>query len=243
MQHITETLYVWNRAYACINPPLGKFCDRIFPFQWMILFYCVQTIPFIFALMSNKQQATYDHLFQYIESNIMSLQAASFMTDYELALRNVLSNRYPTACFYACWFHFTQAVKRHASQINGLMSFIGENCAAKKIYYKFMCLPLLPPNLIESEFRNLKMEAEAINRKRFKKFLFYYENQWILKVIEHTQLFFNHSSFLISYEFDFFSYGFDKSNFVWIFFIVKGRPHENFRIRKGHTNYCSTRSL
>lgn len=48
--------------------------------------------------------------------------------------------------------------------------------------YKFLCLPLLPANEIDAAFYRLKTEAENFDNRLFKRFLLYFESQWIKKV-------------------------------------------------------------
>lgn len=132
--------------------------------------------------MTRKTEECYRHILTYIEKNVFSLKSASFMTDFELSMRNAVKKNYPKSNHYTCWFHFCQAVKRHASKIDGLAVNIRANPEARKIYYKFMCIPLLPVHAIEDAFYELKAEALAFDSNFFHRFLFYYENQWIRKV-------------------------------------------------------------
>lgn len=73
--------------------------------------------------MSRKTELVYRKVFQYIDSNIITLKCNSFMTDYETAMRNVLKKVSPYAELFACWFHFAQACRRQASKND---NFIGK---------------------------------------------------------------------------------------------------------------------
>lgn len=110
------------------------------------------------------------------------LKCEWFMTDYEVAMRNALRTCFPESSFYACWFHFCQACKRHASQISRFVKKLRENESAMKIYYKFLCLPLLPADQIDRTFVNLKTEAQNCDSRLFKRFILHFETQWIEKV-------------------------------------------------------------
>lgn len=71
--------------------------------------------------MSNKSRLAYDHAFEYFENNVFKLfKAASFTTDYEIAMRAALMKINPAAKMVACHFHFAQACKRRAAQIDEL---------------------------------------------------------------------------------------------------------------------------
>lgn len=133
--------------------------------------------------MSKKSKNAYTHVFEYIEKNIFELSnAASFTTDYELAMRTAIAECNPTARMYACHFHFAQACKRRASQIDGFVHLVRTNKDVECIYYRLMCLPLLPAQYIADAFNALKAEARVIKKRALKQFVSYYERQWIIKV-------------------------------------------------------------
>lgn len=127
--------------------------------------------------MSRKSEEAYEHLFRYIDTEICSLNPTTFMTDYERAMRNALREVFPAAKLFTCWFHFCQAVKRHASQIPQFMACVRNNDDAAKLYHKFLCVPLLPAEEISETFNLLKVEAKAKLGTKFNVFLQYYERQ------------------------------------------------------------------
>lgn len=104
------------------------------------------------------------------------------MTDFEQAMRAALQKVYPQSTLYTCWFHFMQAVKRHAKQIPGFANAIQGDKLALEIYAKMLCLPLLPAVHINNVWKTIRAEALAFDKKRFRKFVTYYEQQWIKKV-------------------------------------------------------------
>lgn len=112
----------------------------------------------------------------------LRLDGKSFMTDYERAMRSALGKVYPQATLFTCWFHFTQAVKRHAKQIPGFAKAIKDDQVAMEIYGKMLCLPLLPAQHINATWARIRAEAFSFDERRFKRFVKYYEQQWIVKV-------------------------------------------------------------
>lgn len=133
--------------------------------------------------MSRKSTEAYEKVFNYIDTHIMSIKnAASFTTDYELAMRKALRTFSPSSALYSCYFHYCQAVKRNAYQTDGFIKFINSNANAKSIYYRLLCLPLLPSEYIDKCFIELKGEANKINKQAFRSFMRYFKNQWIKKV-------------------------------------------------------------
>lgn len=144
-----------------------------------------QVYPFAFILMSKKTQAAYEAVFEYIDEHIFKLsECASFTTDYEIAMRNGCRSICPRAKLYACHFHFCQACKKRGTQTDGFVKLIRSNKQAESIYYRLMCLPLLPADYINDAFESIVTEANAIKPNiPMKKFLAYYRKQWIQKVI------------------------------------------------------------
>lgn len=104
------------------------------------------------------------------------------MTDYELAMRNAIGIQYPEMNQRNCWFHFCQAVKKNASRIAGFIHLIRNNLREREIYYKIMCIPLLPADMIHSAFDLLSKKAERVENAGFHQFLQYYERQWLIRV-------------------------------------------------------------
>lgn len=97
-------------------------------------------------------------------------------------MRNALKDLFPETKMVACWFHYSQALKKKAAQIPGFVRFLRGNEQAETIYYKLQCLPLLPVEHILAAFKELKKEARALDKLKFKQFLSYFERQWIRKV-------------------------------------------------------------
>lgn len=157
--------------------------------------------------MTRKLEKSYEHLFRYIDAHILELKPTSFMTDFERAMRNALRTVWPAAEQFTCWFHYCQAIKRHASQIPEFLSIARSEAKTIRIYYDVMCLPLLPAASIKIAFEELKMEAAAKHGTLYTKFMRYVESQWIKKVsinrsIEpNAFLFLDKSLFLFSVSF------------------------------------------
>lgn len=99
-------------------------------------------------------------------------------------MRNALRKCFPVSTLYACWFHFCQAVRKHANEIRGFVHDLKRpgNENATEIYCKFLCLPLLPAEAIVPAFDELTTEANNCDKKLFRNFLKYYTAQWIRKV-------------------------------------------------------------
>lgn len=137
-----------------------------------------QMFPVIYVLMKRPTEEAYTHLIQYINTELIDIQPASIMTDYEVAMRNALRLAYPNANMNGCWFYHCQAVKQHGSQIAGFMAVARKNTKSAQIYYQLLCLPLLPANEIITVFMDIKNEAKEQFGSLFDPFFHYYEKQW-----------------------------------------------------------------
>lgn len=134
----------------------------------VFVFFFNQLFPFAFILMTKKTRAAYEHVFNYINREVFPLDAKSFTTDYEIAIRNALKGLFPNADYTSCWFHFCQACKRRAASIDSFFEVTRRDPALCRIYYKLLCLPLLPSNDINGEFCSLRdaMLKEALLKKK-----------------------------------------------------------------------------
>lgn len=104
------------------------------------------------------------------------------MTDYERGLRNGLIEVAPEAEVTSCWFHFCQSCKRNAYKF-GMKTLLETDKNARDAYYELLALPLLPANEIVAAFERIKHRVTAQNIAGFKKFLKYFHNQWLVRVI------------------------------------------------------------
>lgn len=124
----------------------------------------------------------YEDVFTYIHRRHLDLNCTSFTTDYESAMRGALKKLYPNSELFACFFHYTQAVKKHAYKTAGLVQLIRSNAQARSVYFRLQCLPLLPERFILNEFYALKAEAYKIDRAVFRPFMKYFYQQWMVRV-------------------------------------------------------------
>lgn len=132
--------------------------------------------------MSGKKQSLYEEIFNYVKENVVNLECRSFMTDFETSMRNALQKTYPNVKIFACWFHYCQSLRRKINQLH-LMPRIAANKQLKNLYFKFLCIPLLPEDKIEQAFNELSLQCNAVDRGFFDDFLKYFDRQWMRKVI------------------------------------------------------------
>lgn len=134
--------------------------------------------PLVYVLMTRKTQESYCSVFQYIEDNVCHLRPDSFMSDYETGMRNALRIVYPNIPVDGCWFHYCQAIKKKCSRIPNFFSLLQAEPTAKKLYHKFLALPLVRLDLIPDACAHLITEG-AVFGEPYAKFIQYFEQQWI----------------------------------------------------------------
>lgn len=156
------------------------------PFYQILILFIRKTrtvFPFGYILMSRKTQFAYYDALKYFHENVFELNAVSFCTDWEIAMRNAILQLFPDAEMVACYFHHTNAVKKHVQQSPELRKLIEDDANAKSIYFRLLVVPLLPPEYIIDVVKQLRHEALRIHKfNAYKQFFVYYFRQWIIKV-------------------------------------------------------------
>lgn len=137
-----------------------------------------QTYPLVFVMMTRKTQICYEHALKYIHENVFPLRCKAMITDFELAMRQALRNILPGIILLGCWFHYTQAIRRKVASIEDLFEIVRKVDTARNLYCKFLCLALLPHDLIEKAFNELALEALQ-SHKAWTSFIKYYQAQWL----------------------------------------------------------------
>lgn len=132
-------------------------------------------------MMTRKTQQAYEHVFRYIHENIIPLNCKAIITDYEAAMRQGLKNVLPNIKLLGCWFHYAQAVRRKVASLSSLFSLVRTDENIKSIYFKIICLALLPHDKIEKAFNELAIEGLELS-KTWMPFVKYYQNQWLGRV-------------------------------------------------------------
>lgn len=67
--------------------------------------------PVVYALLPNKQQATYERFFVALNS-LRQFNPTTVSSDFEMAILNAVNTIYPSADTCGCFFHFCQCIYR-----------------------------------------------------------------------------------------------------------------------------------
>ena len=82
-----------------------------------------QLFPLVFALLPNKTQRTHTRFFTLLKDTIderdFVLNPETVMLDFEVAVRNAITEVFPMSTLLGCFFHFTQCIWKKA-QVCGL---------------------------------------------------------------------------------------------------------------------------
>ena len=154
-----------------------KTCPGLFYQNFVVFFEFFGTVfPGCYALMTGKSQELYTLVFTYLRDYFL-LYPTSIMSDWEAGSRNAARIIWPSSSVKGCFFHFTQAAQRKLKKLR-LGHFLA-NAQAKKVISRILCLPLLPPTLIEPTFGQIR-ERNTFNI--LTPWMQYVERNWIMQV-------------------------------------------------------------
>lgn len=128
--------------------------------------------------MTRKTEVAYTHLFRKIDNSIFKLEPASIMSDFERALRNAIRTVYSNCQLNGCWFHYCQAIRRKCLSIRGFNIKLDADEGAKKLFHKFLAIPLVRIDLINVAVTHLVAESIQFGPE-FAVFVDYFERQWM----------------------------------------------------------------
>lgn len=133
--------------------------------------------------MTRKTAECYSHVFRFIESEVFELKPTEFITDFEIAMRNAISECYPRARLHGCWYHFSAALRKRLIK-EGLFQLIKIDEDAAAIKKMMMSLPLLPANNFDEGYKHIKKIASRNKylSKKFMGFFKYFDNFWCAQV-------------------------------------------------------------
>lgn len=141
----------------------------------------LKVYPLAYILMTRKTQRAYEHALKFVDENVFPLTCATIITDYECAMRQAIRKVVPGVKLLGCWFHFAQAIRRKVASLPELFQLVRTQEKCKTIYYKMICLALLPYDKIEKAFSELALEGLKLT-ETFTPFVRYFQSQWLKRV-------------------------------------------------------------
>ena len=158
------------------NTPHGKYPQDIYPQTntphdkyppWQIppghvRIIQKKVVPCVFALLPNKQQATYVTLLHELRELNPELSPSSVMIDFEVASKNALQEVFPDVRIQGCFYHLSQAIYRKV-QSTGLQQEYQTNEDLNIKIRMLAALAFVPVHEIVESFEHLadSMPAEA----------------------------------------------------------------------------------
>jgi len=114
-----------------------------------------RTLPLVYALLPNKNQATYQTLFAEIKNlTRQNARPERVITDFELAAMNGFSQEYPNVQQRGCFFHFSQNVYRRIQRAGLQAEYVDDADFVLKCRM-ILGLAFVPPADVAQSFEEL----------------------------------------------------------------------------------------
>ena len=139
-------------------------CPRLFYqiFTIHIIKYS-QTFPMVYALLPNKQQSTYNHMFMMVKEAALDhgldLTPSSVLSDFEQALINALRLNFPTAEHGL----LKPLLPSNLVKGPGFGEYRSENGILKSFVQKTAATCFVPPNFVRVAWQGVQQEARELD--------------------------------------------------------------------------------
>ena len=158
------------------------------PFYQLLTVHAVindSMTPCFYALLTGKSRLLYDQVLTKLTHIIPVCIPSINMTDFELGLQAALAHASPASEIKRCYFHYSQAVWKHAIFL-GMLQLIEGKDFINRWVRQLMALPLLPPDAINPIFQTQlhpgNLPDNYGNNDIILKMYGYIESFWLNKV-------------------------------------------------------------
>ncbi|XP_072942830.1 uncharacterized protein [Epargyreus clarus] len=132
----------------------------------------INIVPLVYALMSHKNQQTYEILFSMLKSALPDWNPEIFKCDYEVAPMNAMRNVFVNISISGCYFHFTQAIWKKGKQLK-----LTKDKLTRRQVALSTALALLPSDkIIAGWFYVASQSPDDDNSKEFRNYML---RQWL----------------------------------------------------------------
>jgi hypothetical protein len=149
-----------------------------------------EMIPYIYALLPNKNQEIYRRLFRLLQDkaaeNNLIFNPRNFQIDFEFPVVQSLRVIFPNAAVHGCLFHFTQCIWRKVQNL-GLTKLFRDNREVRRTIRRVAALPFLRLEDIDDAW--LTICAEKPDFSALEQFMDYVVFTWIGDDEENTAKF------------------------------------------------------
>ena len=138
--------------------------------------------PFVFILMPNRRESSYERVFEALKNLEPSLNPDSIMTDFERAAMNAFNSSFPSSNQRGCFFHFSQCIWRkiQSSECHEIQKRYNDDPDFALQIKMLAALAFVPPNDVIRVFDDL-VESEFFdcNQRILKPLIDYFLDNWI----------------------------------------------------------------
>lgn len=117
-----------------------------------------KALPMVYALMTDKTEASYNRLFDGLKNLQPALNPKSIMSDFEKASQNAVGQAFPAAEIVGCLFHLGQNLWRKVQQLNLANAY--KNDENFRTHVKMLlALSFVPPADVAAVFDELVQQC------------------------------------------------------------------------------------
>ena len=145
-----------------------------------------QMLPLGYALMSGKEEGLYLAVVEELKLALgeQHFQPSQAVSDYEPAIGNALESHFPELTVTGCSFHFSKSLYGRIAKLH-LTPLYYQDESFRSWARMLMSLPLLPPNLIKSVYKDLikgQKDCPQWAQKGVRSFKKYVTSYWLERV-------------------------------------------------------------
>jgi hypothetical protein len=108
--------------------------------------------PFVFALLPNKTELTYNRLFTLLKDSALRMNLVltpeTVLMDFEAAAQNAVETAFPLTTLKGCFFHYGQCIWRKVQECGLVVRFKNDD-TVKRLVKRAAVLPHVPVHLVE----------------------------------------------------------------------------------------------
>ena len=151
--------------------------------------------PAVYALMPNRQRATYERLFALVKSKLEDIAGESFsppffVSDYERASINAFRALFPASAHRSCHFHFVQVLWRNfPSNLQSLYTLQPQG-PVRRMFQRLSALALMPLESVPALYNFIV--AQAPEEDGVSDFLHYFDENWMIETAQRKRADWNH---------------------------------------------------
>lgn len=144
------------------------------------------SLPFVFALLPNKNQITYTTFFQSLRNFLSNPKPNIIIADFEKAAINSLSSTFTSSRIKGCYYHFCQSIWRKINELPLIRTRYTNDANFMQNIKKIACLAFIPPSDVSIAFGELCLcEFFIENTDILAPLIKYFKSTYIVKKINN----------------------------------------------------------